>query len=249
MTERDNVVINLCDRPISVLQKSLNDYKEKHFQIGSYSCANYFKNIVKLVDKFCDCKFDLVIPVFPEHMLYILEDNNFKKLLDCSSMIVVNDFGMLEYFSDKKRLRMGRMFFRDYRDKRYQDYDYGEYYGKAQELLSFVKNCGFSVSAIENDIITKKYNLSIDKDFVKYYHYPYRQISAGHICEYSAIGVGIEDKFKPDDNCDMQCAKVFIKSSAGYIKIGKNIYDIIDESYLSVVSQNDYIIYTPRWEL
>ena len=60
--------------------------------------------------------------------------------------------------------------------------------------------------------------------------------------------MNIESKFKPDDNCEMQCAKMFIKSSSGYIKIGKSVYDIIDVNYLSVVSQGDYIIYTPRWE-
>ena len=141
-----------------------------------------------------------------------------------------------------------RLFFKDYRDQRYNDHDNSEYYGKARQLLSFVEKCGITVSAIENDIVTKKYHLPIDNNVLRYYHFPYRQISTGHICEFSAIGMNIESKFKPDDNCEMQCAKMFIKSSSGYIKIGKSVYDIIDVNYLSVVSQGDYIIYTPRWE-
>lgn len=249
MNDSHRTVINLCDRPLDVVAAFAKTSHGRRFQIGSYSCANYFEAIVKRSDDLCCGNFDLVIPVLPEHKLDLIGQQPFRDLCDFSTMIVVNDFGLLDYFSKRDALRMGRMFFRDYRDKRYPAYDQEVYYGKAKSLIRFVSNMGIRVSAVESDIITKKLILDIPDGIERYFHFPYRQISSGHICEYAAIGRPIEEKYVPDDACSMQCQKMMIKSSAGYLKIAKNIYDLIDDSYLSVMTENDYLIITPGGDM
>ncbi len=246
-------IVNLCDRNFKEISKHIQGKDAPFIQMGSYSCANYFIHAIKFIagsdlEVFALNRFDLVIPTLPEHYLNILESEEFDRCCDRCRQIVVNDFGMLQYFNNRYDIRLGRLFFKDYRDRRYEEYDLAEYKGKTNPVLNFVFNSKFQIKGYENDIITQNYNYDYNKALEVYLHYPYRQISMCHICEYASIGKKIEDKYIPDDFCNMQCFDVkIISPEYKYIKVGKSVYDILDERYLESI-KNDYcLIITPEW--
>lgn len=246
-------IVNLCDRNFKEISDQIQGKHLTNIQIGSYSCANYFIHAIKYIfeadlREFVSNGFDLVIPTLPEHYLKILESKEFRVCCDRCRQVVINDYGVLEYLNGKCDVRMGRMFFKDYRDHRYKEYDTAEYVGKAKAVLNFVLNSGFQISAYENDIITQNYCLDHNKTFDIYLHYPYRQISMSHICEYASIHKNIEDKYIPDDSCSMQCFDVKVFSPEyRYIKIGKSVYDRLDDLYLENIKGDYHLIITPEW--
>lgn len=246
-------VINLCDRNFKEIFSWIQRKDIPIIQVGSYTCANYFIQAIKFLtvtdtEMFVLRGFDLVIPTLPEHYLDILESDEFHVCCDRCRQIVVNDFGTLQYLNEQYDIRMGRLFFKDYRDHRYKEYDFSEYEGKSTSVLDFVLNSGIQIVAYENDIITQNYKFNYYKNLETYLHYPYRQISMSHICEYASIGKDIKDKYIPDDLCSMQCFNVNIKSAEyKYLKVGKSVYDILDEQYLKNIENKYYLIVTPEW--
>lgn len=254
------IVWNLCDRSFHVLDNGvtkmlsmagLSAKVDDVIQLGSYTCANYFIKLLEWMADEIQDDYDLVIPVIPEHRLDILESKAFIGCIDRCRQVVVNDFGVLEYLQNKYVVRMGRHFFKDYRDKRYKEYDSAEYDGKADTVLKFVEKCGIRVAAYENDIITQNYYPPtglLDKQPDLYLHYPYRLLSMSHICEYASIGKRIEDKYIPDDSCTMQCFRVNTRSDEfGYMKIGKGVYEALEDKYLNNIDGSYHLIITPRW--
>ncbi len=241
-------ILNLCDRSIYEITKYKNILinKDIALQIGSYSCENYFKYIMENIKIVENTKYDLVIPILSEHSLKISDTNEFINMCEHAQTVTVNDIGMLDKLNCRNlNIRLGRLFFKDYRDHRYSEYNNSCYSGKAHALLNFLLRQGFCINSVENDITTRNYVVDLPPRIKIYFHFPYRQISTARICEFSSIGKAVEYKFIPDDKCDMQCLYTGILSEeAGYIKLGKNIYDILDPSYLK--DDND-IIYTPEW--
>ncbi|MCI5726667.1 MAG: hypothetical protein MR274_03875 [Clostridium sp.] len=243
-------IINLCDRPINELSSLIENNKQQNrIQIGSYTCGNYFKYLIKcFYNKKIELQnYDIVIPTFSEHDIDFLNEDCLDTYINNASNIVVNDFGTLDRYYGIKELRLGRLFFKDYRDFRYSEYDNSNYVGKAKGLIDALLSSGYEIKAIENDIITKNYYTDIDDDIEVYLHYPYRQVSACHICEFASISKKIEDKFIPDCECSLQCSDVKIASESGYIKVGKSVFNLLDSSYLSEYINNNKIIITPRW--
>ncbi len=246
-------IVNLCDRDFQEILERIHEKDMPIVQVGSYSCANYFIHVIKFIagpskEVFASNGFDLVIPTLPEHYLNVLESEEFHVCCDRCRQIVVNDYGILQYLNGQYNIRMGRLFFKDYRDHRYKEYDSAEYEAKAGAVLDFVFNSGIRINAFENDIITQNYSFSHNKPLEVYLHYPYRQISMSHICEYASIGKKIEDKYIPDDFCSMQCLKIkLISPEYKYIKVGKSVYDILDEQYLENIKSDYCLIVTPKW--
>lgn len=246
------IIWNLCDRSIGDIEA----YKDRcqgeempRIQLGSYSCGNYFEKFLKHFLELKKGEFDLVVPTLPEHRVSLLDSKEFRQCCQNARQLVVNDFGLLDKLSSHRyEIRMGRLFFKDYRDHRYEEYDASNYCGKATALLDFVMKQGFSVVAIESDIITKKYSLQLPKGISAYFHFPYRQISMSHICEFAAINKNIDDKFIPDDDCDLQCLNVYLEAKrAGYFKMGRNVYDSLDDSYLSNNYWKENMILSSGW--
>lgn len=248
------MIWNLCDRRFDYLEQNIQPFLDKgdYIQIGSYTCPQYLMRCIQegMALELEYGTYDLVVPTFPEHSLAFLDTDAFAESCRRARQVVVNDFGMLKKLSSAGcRLRMGRLFFKDYRDPRYEEYDSGVYEGKAAGLFLFAKECGFEPPAVESDIITKQYSLSMPDGIVAYFHFPYRQIAASHICEFASIGKKIADKFVPDDSCRMQCMDVRLRArheAAGYLKVGRNVYDLLDESYTAGYDR-EHMIISPRW--
>lgn len=250
MIEKPELIMNYCDREFNEIIDyfTSNESGNGLLQLGSYSCPNYFE---KLIDTSLLSYgiYDLVIPVFPENMLDILYSEKFLRYCTKSRCLVVNDIGMLGFFKSSgfSRIRLGRLFFRDYKDHRYEEYHNMEYEVKSLEIIDLLKNEGYCFEAIEIDLPTR--NFQITKDVPVYIHYPYRQISMSHICEFASIGKRIKHKFKPDDTCNMQCIKQHIEyAGIGYYKIGRNIYDMITDFDLTSEKFINYSkIISPGW--
>ncbi len=242
-----NCIINLCDRPFEQIMKFICYYKDIKILIGSYTCNNYFKNLLVFFENKTAIlgNFDIVIPTFNEENLVLYESSYFNNIISKANKIVINDFGILAK-ADLSKIRLGRLINKEYRDKRYPEYDGSEYVTKLGVLVSDLKSIGFDINEAETDIITKQFITNNISDIKLYYHFPYRQISSCHICEFASIGKEIEKKFQPDDMCDMQCHKVMIYTEK-YIKYGKGVYDILLDDYLRNININNNIIFTPRW--
>ena len=248
--QEQEIILNLCDRSIKTIYSKDNEWNPSFIQVGSYTCGNYFINLMKEINNLEKGSFDLVIPTFAEHQLNIIKTKEFLDCCDNCRQIVVNDFGMLNILhTTYNNVRLGRLFFKDYRDHRYSDYDKSKYCGKVFALVDFIEKCKIKIVAIENDIITQNYQVLSNNEKIKIYlHYPYRQVSMSHICEYASIGKKIEEKYIPDDNCTMQCLKIKIKSNEyGYLKIGKSVFEILNEQYLRNFNNKNNFIITPRW--
>ena len=244
-----NIILNLCDRPINRIT-SIFQNAENPFIIGSYTCGNYFEYLINNIDVtfLKDKDFDIVYPVLPEHKLILIDDAKALKLCDMAKNVVVNDYGLLEYFYGKYNLRLGRILLREYRDRRYNAYENSEYSSKIFDIISDLNSRGFDINATELDMAVKNMNADIN-GIKRYFHFPLRQISASHICEFASINVPIEKKFVPDQGCAYQCLKTMIYSDSGYVKIGKNVFDIIDSSFLENMREDDFVIYNDIGEL
>lgn len=240
-------IINLCDRWLT--KDILLSYSNQRILIGSYTCANYFIYLLNFLknENINLSSFDLVIPVFPEHKLDFLKTDKVNNIIKNATKIVINDFGILDMFNHDS-IRLGRLIFKDYRDQRYKEYDDKECIVKVNALLDTLKSIGYDIREIELDIISKKMIVNIDKNIKVYVHYPYRQISCSHICEFASVSKKIENKFKPDDDCLYDCRNIKIEiMNPHYIKISKNIYEELDESYLDNIEDFCFKIITPRW--
>ena len=128
--------LNLCEIiNFSFIEKIIdnvkNNYTIERIYIGSYFCSSFFlnsnyDNIFKIINNnFINPKITLVIPVFTEKYL-IKGKDKIDELANSKEIdeITVNDYGMLEYINEKYNIKinMGRIFFKDYRDPRYEEY-------------------------------------------------------------------------------------------------------------------------------
>lgn len=239
-------IINLCDRSYIFVEKICkeNIYGNFVVSIGSYTCANY---LIGLLDSNIPFeKYDLVLPVFPEHLLLLLENEKLESMCKKARNLVVNDIGLLSYFNQKlyKNIRLGRLFFREYKDHRYEEYHNSFYESKIREIIVFLREMKLDFVSVETDLPTV--NTQFEVDCSVYIHLPYRQVSTTHICEYASIGKAIEEKYIPDDKCCYQCFKQLLEYPvSGYYKVGKSVYDLVVPGSGDVEKYS--IIETPRW--
>ena len=83
--------------------------------------------------------FDIVLPTFNEESLMLYELSCFHKLISKADKIVVNDFGALMR-TDLSKIRLGRLINKEYRDRRYSEYDSSEYFTKFDVLVQDLKS-------------------------------------------------------------------------------------------------------------
>lgn len=263
-----DTVINLADRELTGLAELYRDHcKGKgRLQIGSYLCGNYFRHLCTVLTRSeLPELYDLVLPVLAQHDLAFLDEERAQSLIDGAHTLVVNDPGMLMRFGCRKNVRLGRLFFRAYRDHRYPYYENS---GAAEDmqrpLLSSLKAMGCTFSAVEREVIGNSLSppakgelpaegeppgegeLPAEGELPIYYHLPYRLISGIRICEYASAGKAVDRKFMPDDACSLQCLRfnVWYKDKEfgnEYVKLGRGLYDLAPEC----TSPGRYLIITP----
>lgn len=241
MDTNSDTVINLTDRDVlkitALYRKQYLKMGKGRLQIGSYLCGNYFRTLcAALTPSQLTESYDLVLPVLAQHDLTLLDDARTQELINGASALVVNDPGMLRRYGSRFKVRLGRLFFRTYRDHRYPHYeenDSGE--DKMRTLVSALRavNCRFY--AVERETVGISLPPPAADDPLSYYHLPYRLISGIRICEYASMEKVIEKKFIPDDTCRLQCLRYHVSYedkafSNAYIKWGRGLYDLSPKS-------------------
>lgn len=216
--------------------------KCKRLYIGSSFCGQYFLNLSqKYVTGLLDfCRKEkmgvtLVLPVFTQkHLL-----NGKKKLnnlIESYSGIIdevtVNDYGMLQYVADTYphiTLNMGRLFMKDYREPRYEDY-FNETLkpkGFTHYLEQLIRK--YHISGMEFDPTHRKIDFSQKPKSVEIGVYePYSYITVGQICEVGSISKPIEKKFRPNEACGAECYRYrmqyHMEDGRDWRRVGRAIY-------------------------
>ena len=235
--------------------------KCERIYVGSYFCGQYFlhqsKERTEALSAFCkkeDIPITLVIPTFSqkdlirgkEKIAIMLEW--LKGLVD---EMVVNDYGMLAYIHGKfdVSLYLGRLFAKDYRDPRYE-----EYFNQVLEpkiinryMLELIKT--FQIKGIEFDPTHTGINFrEVPKELIVGVHTPYCYMTTGHICEYASLDKEISQKFRPNSSCKHECSSYRIhydfEDDRQWVRIGRTIYFENRECTL-YEAQNMRTIYFP----
>lgn len=210
--------------------------------IGSSFCGQYFLHLsevlIEQLMKVCqekEIKVTLVVPIFTQKHLKKGKEKIdhliswYKEIID---EITVNDYGMLLYVHKTYKeigLNLGRLFMKDYREPRYEDYFNSVLKPKGfnNYLKSLVKT--YSIKGIEFDPTHRIIDFSEKPEEVEIGIYaPYAYITVGQICEVGGISKPIEQKFRPNEPCALECYKYrmqyFIEGERDWRRIGKAIY-------------------------
>ncbi|MDO5291728.1 MAG: hypothetical protein Q4F05_03155 [bacterium] len=249
--------INLCEllkhiqvsgvplkQVIGSVEKTLNTNSIPRIYIGSYFCSQYFLHLTE-----ADCKevleyakehnskVTLVIPIVTEKNLKRVKlridsfINYFGTLID---EITVNDYGMLAYIHRKYKvkLNLGRLFMKDYRDPRYPEYFNGPFRPRVftKYICQLVK--AYHVHAMEFDPTHRQLDfLKKPDDVLIGLHLPYCYMTTGQICEYSSVDQEIQDKFRPNTECNVECLSHHIEyeleevqEERKFVRFGRTIY-------------------------
>lgn len=246
--------LNLCEI-IHHLYELIPDFQEiitkaneiagfdkcERIYIGSYFCGQYFlhqsKEMLDELRGFCEKEgvaLTLVVPTFSEKDL----ERGKEKLATIKEWlgkiideVVVNDYGMLAYVSDRYHvsLHLGRLFTKDYRDPRYEEYFNQVLSPKIfnKYMLELVK--AFKVKGVEFDPTHVGINFrEAPEELIVGIHGPYCYMTTGHICEYASLNKEIDKKFRPNNPCTHECSSHIIsydlEDDREWLRIGKTIY-------------------------
>ncbi|MDD5934127.1 MAG: hypothetical protein PUC65_00960 [Clostridiales bacterium] len=209
--------------------------------IGSSFCAIYFlhasTDMIKSVNLVCEkeqCKMTLVLPIFTEKYLDKAKEQ-IKKLVDAAGVyldeITVNDFGMLEYIHNnyKQKINLGRLFMKDYRDKRYSEYFHSCVKPKIFNITMLELMKQYNIHGVELDLTHEKIDLSeAPSNLTIGFHYPYCYQTVGHICEIGSTNQSIDKKYRANYNCSFECESQIVhytsEEGGHYLKHGRAVY-------------------------
>ncbi len=230
--------------------------------VGTYFCEKYFlqQSNSSLKELFCLCqdkniKVTLVIPVFSEGDLETGKER-IHQILEYGRNVIdeltINDYGMLIYAKQTFGLilNIGRLFMKDYRDPRYEEYF--QILWKPKMFTNYFNKIlkEFHIHSCELDITHKCMILSdIPSDMICGIHIPYCYQTMGRICAYASISKEISKKFRPNDFCKESCIESIVKytvtdENINYLRFGRTIYFKHPEYELKG-SENYRIIYFP----
>ncbi len=246
--------LNLCEilpyllKKKKILEILLDAEKVAQFKtceriyVGSSFCGKYFnqQSDLDLKEVFGLCKeknikVTLVIPTFSEGDLE-LGKKRLSQIVEYGAddvdEITVNDYGMLFYVRENygQVINLGRLFMKDYRDPRYDDYFQIPWKPKmfTNHLRTIIKD--YKIGSVEMDITHKNMNYTeVPDDIILGLHVPYCYQTVGRICEYASISKDIVNKFRVNDVCEGNCTESFVKymepdENLEYIRYGRTIY-------------------------
>lgn len=211
--------------------------------IGSSFCGKYFlaqtKAQIEEIVELCkneNLKITLELPTFSEGDLENGK-RKIKEILESANSILdeitVNDFGMLTYLKNEncaKSINLGRLFMKDYRDPRYEEYF-------KQVLTPKIFTNYFKKIVKEYEI--KCFEFDVTHQIVDYQeanglvevaiHVPYCYQTVGRICEYASIHKPLEKKFRANMPCDISCAENRVTyhvedGNIDYVRYGRTVY-------------------------
>lgn len=215
--------------------------KCERIYIGSYFCSQYFihlsNEILRKLGMVCKergIRVTLVIPTFSEKDLEKGKERVeiYKTDLGtCTDEMTVNDYGMLVYISQNYdiKLNMGRLFMKDYRDPRYEEYFNQTLQPKifTTYLKDLIKKN--KISGLEFDPTHRAIDLSEKPEGIHIgIHEPYCYMTVGHICEFASIHKEIDKKFRPNTSCQRECTSHIMRYNLhdghNWIRVGRAIY-------------------------
>lgn len=226
---------------------------------GSNFCSQYFLNSAakaneKLIDyaRENDISLTLCVPVMSEKDLEKGKQELNKMLLSYGQYIdevTVNDIGMLDYVCNnfpRVGVNLGRLFNKDTRDIRYEEYANYKYRPKLLTLMSpWVSR--YSVKSVEFDPTHAMIDVSDIKQIPAMY-YPYCYATVGNVCEIAAINMPLDKKFRPNAPCHTPCMNTYITYASPwghqYVKLGRTVYFKHERAEL-VGAEKQRIIYEP----
>lgn len=242
--------------------------KEKECKInrlyaGSSFCSQYFitTSFWDLLFQLCEkngYKVTLTIPVFSEKNLekgkktidYII-----RKLFPFVDEVTINDFGMLDFITNYEiGINFGRLFFKDPRDIRVNDY-----FSVTTKPAALSFGLNSYATGVELDPICKEIDLSSlnsQEQITIGLHTPFCYLTTGNICKYASVHKKIEKKFRPNIECQLECSRVsevYFGDSNGntkyrILRFGRTVY--FQNSEVNVIGEKpDRIIYAPMQEL
>jgi hypothetical protein len=205
--------------------------------VGSYSCSRYFLESVRYYQEILQnlaiqyqWKVTLVIPVVAqtewENTVLCLQSILFKDIpID---EIVVNDYGTLQLLTRLKKeydrpfsIIAGRLFHRNLRDVRYEDYTKSQIVLYDMPMLSGVK-------AIELDLTGSHMDCSaLPLDVEVHMHYPYTLSTCGYVCEFASASLPTRQRFRSDTHCQLECRSRTMEitgDGCSWKQVGRAIY-------------------------
>lgn len=210
--------------------------------MGSSFCGKYFlaqsdqsiKELTACAEK-AQVPITLVIPTFSQgdldhgkrkisHILELAKDH--------IDELTVNDYGMLDCLKKEyqKPLNIGRLFMKDYRDPRYQEYF--EMSWKPRMLTDYFKRIltEYEIKSCELDLAHKINDFSeFPSDVALGIHIPFCYQTVGRICEYASITKEIPEKYRANAPCEQNCTESLVKYSVSdgnveYVRFGRTVY-------------------------
>lgn len=284
--------LNLCEiEEFECIYPVVSGVKEKikftRIYIGSYFCDELFlkidyNNVRNLLDKISNTyKVTLVIPIFCQGNLkkgkevvhYLIEYYH-----DIIDEITVNDYGSLSmihqfYNADKQnnrlKINMGRLFFKDYREPRYEEYFERNWKPKSFSFILKSTIEKYNINEIEIDVTHKSINLSESPNCIIGLHTPYTYMTTGKICEFASMYRLVQKKFRPNADCSKECLKSVLEydvdDNRKWFRVGRTIYfennsirisnfdentkDTIKDNKQDLTESNIRLIYFPLNEL
>ena len=210
--------------------------------LGSSFCGKYFiqqsetnmKEWLQVCKEY-QIKVTIVIPTFSEGDLE-QGKKKVEQLLCLGDGIIdectVNDYGMLFYLHQNHKIakNLGRLFMKDYRDIRYQEYFQIPWKLKmfTNHMTQVLKEC--DVKGCEIDLTHKLIDLSdVPEGVTVGIHAPYCYQTVGRICEFASVSKPIHQKFRADDYCDEGCSNGMIQyhsqeEGIDYLRCGRTVY-------------------------
>lgn len=266
--------INLCElissvfredstfvRPYEEIKEMANFDRCERIYFGSSFCGQQFLHISdKVLSSFFEfcrnekIKVTMVIPTFSQGDLAAGKKKVEKLLIvngDLIDEVTVNDYGMLHYVKkfDSVKKNLGRLFMKDYRDPRYEEYFRMEWKPKifTEYLSNLIKE--YDVTGLEFDPTHNKVDYTDCPEGVEIgVHLPYCYVTVGRICEYASIPEQIEKKYRPNHPCVMECKENIVKyhteDDREWIRFGRTIY--FDNESFQVTGKDVFrVIYFP----
>lgn len=242
----------------ATIKKSANKAGFEHVEriyIGSYFCAQYFLHMddgliddIVALAKNMGIYLTLVIPIIPQKDL----NNVLKKIENYSEYfedrmdeITVNDYGMLVYIHENYDvgLNMGRLFMKDYRDPRHQNY-----FNTVLKPKIFTKYLTrvieqYQIEGMEFDLTHVAINFENKAKGIKIgIHTPFCYMTVGQICEYASINKEVEKKFRPNQPCMKECEEMLIRydlqDNREWIRLGRAVF--FENSECEIKELNTY---------
>ncbi len=242
-------ILNLCDAGLRLCRKySLEELTNftggcGRIYVGSYFCDRAFLSATREVIEKClpyclsnQIPLTCVLPIASQHSLAACKDmvlQLFRQYGAVLDTVCVNDPGMLAWFHDtlsrefQCRCILGRLFFKEIRDPRYDFTVHRHIYQISGETEDLIRRFGASGLEIEG-LCEKVEKQDPDLDYTIYSHQGYCCISCGRYCIFASIPRDIEFKFRVDAACRLECSNFMIKNllqeQKEVLRVGKGIY-------------------------